>query len=204
MKSISHDAWLERRRDAISVQHDGHGEKVLLRPDGTYIKLFRRKRLLSSAAWSPYAQRFANNSAALQRLGIPCPQVIEVFRVPDIARDAVHYHPLVGDTLRDLAEKPLDEVDRGYLRDAFNRFVRRLHDLGVYFRSLHLGNVVLTPAGELGLIDISDIRIHGKPLSKYWRKRNLIRLEGIPTERDWLDHDVILGPAPAARNGHTT
>lgn len=182
------------------MQNDGHGEKVLLLPDGTYIKLFRRKRLLSSAAWSPYAQRFADNALALQRLGIPCPQVIDVFRVSEIARDAVHYHPLAGDTLRDVLHKPADAIDRSYLRDAFNLFVRRLHDLGIYFRSLHLGNVVLMPNGELGLIDISDIRVHRRPLSMFWRKRNLIRIEGFPEERAWLDRAIILDPqhTPAA------
>jgi len=194
LKQIPHDAWLELRKEATSVEIDHFGDKVLLRPDGTYIKLFRRKRLLSSAAWSPYAQRFADNAAALRARQIPCPRVIDVFRIPSIKRDAVHYHPLPGDTLRDLIAKPMSPLDRAYLRDAFNRFVRRLHDLGIYFRSLHLGNVVLVPNGELGLIDISDIRIHRGPLSMFWRKRNLKRLEGITDERGWLDRELILSP----------
>lgn len=202
MKNISHDAWLELRKDAKAVQHDGFGEKVLLCPDGTYIKLFRRKRLLSSAAWSPYAQRFADNAVALREREIPCPRVIDVFRIPEIERDAVHYHPLPGDTLRDVIETNLDDDDRAYLRDAFNRFVRRLHDCGVYFRSLHLGNVVLLPSGELGLIDISDLRIHRGPLSMFWRKRNLHRIEGFPDERDWLDRDTILSPRPTPTHGN--
>jgi tRNA A-37 threonylcarbamoyl transferase component Bud32 len=202
LKSISHDAWLKLRQGAEIIQRDKFGEKVLLLPDGTYIKLFRRKRLLSSAAWSPYAQRFADNSLALQRAGIPCPQVIEVFRISEIARDAVHYHPLAGETLRDVLQKPADAIDRSYLRDAFNLFVRRLHDLGIYFRSLHLGNVVLMSSGELGLIDISDIRVHKRPLSMFWRKRNLNRMEGFPEEREWLDRAIILDPRhkpPAGR-----
>ncbi|MDX5362660.1 MAG: lipopolysaccharide kinase InaA family protein [Pseudazoarcus pumilus] len=195
MKPISQDTWQELRRDAVPVERDGHGEKVLLQPDGTYIKLFRRKRLLSSAAWSPYAQRFADNSEALQRRGIPCPQVIEIFRIGEIARDAVHYHPLPGQTLRNLLHKPMEAPDRGYLRVALNLFVRRLHDLGIYFRSLHLGNIVLTPGGELGLIDISDLRVHRRPLSMFWRKRNLNRMEGFPEEREWLDRAIILDPS---------
>lgn len=177
------------------VLRDKFGEKVLLRPDGTYIKLFRRKRLLSSAAWSPYAQRFADNALALQRRGIPCPQVIDIFRIGEIARDAVHYHPLAGETLRDLQQKPMEAIDRGYLRLALNLFVRRLHDLGIYFRSLHLGNIVMMPSGELGLIDISDLRVHKRPLSMFWRKRNLNRMEGLPEEREWLDRAIILDPS---------
>jgi hypothetical protein len=194
LKPIPHDAWLELRKDATSVKTDHFGDQVLLRPDGTYIKLFRRERLLSSAAWIPHAQRFADNAAALRARQIPCPRIIDVFRIPSIERDAVHYHSLPGETLRDLIAKPMSPPDRAYLRDAFNRFVRRLHDFGIYFRSLHLGNVVLVPNGELGLIGISDIRIHRDPLSMFWRKRNLRRLEGITEEREWLDRDLILSP----------
>jgi len=202
LKKISLDTWQTLRKDSRVVQSDRHGDKVLLCPDGTYIKLFRRKRLLSSAAWSPYAQRFADNATALRERGIPCPRVIDVVRIPDIERDAVHYHPLPGDTLREVIATDLGDDERAYLRDAFSRFVRRLHDLGVYFRSLHLGNVVLTPSGELGLIDISDIRIHRGPLSMFWRKRNLHRIDSFPDERDWLDRDTVLSPRPAPAHGN--
>ena len=75
--------------------------------------------------------------------------------------------------------------------------MRRLHDEGIYFRSLHLGNVVLTPQGELGLIDIADVRLHRGPLTRFWRKRNLRRMDGIASERDWLDRARILGPNAA-------
>lgn len=194
LKTISHEAWLALRDEATVIEQDGMGEKVLQLADGTYIKLFRRKRLISSAAWSPYARRFAVNARELSARGIPCPRVIDVFRVREIGRDAVHYHPLEGDTLRSLVRGGIAEPDASYLREAFNRFVRRLHDHGIYFRSLHLGNIVLTPQGELGLIDISDIRVHRTPLTRFWRKRNLRRMESIASERDWLDRNLILSP----------
>jgi serine/threonine protein kinase len=192
LDKITHETWQRVRDGAEVVEADSAGDKVLLLPDGTYVKLFRRKRLISSAAWSPYAQRFADNARALAAHGIPCPRVIDVFRIPSIERDAVHYHPLPGDTLRSLVRYPLEEESHAYLHDAFNRFVRRLHDHGIYFRSLHLGNVVMTPHGELGLIDISDIRVHRKPLSRFWRERNLRRMEAIDDEREWIDRDIIL------------
>ncbi|MGL1834102.1 lipopolysaccharide kinase InaA family protein [Rhodocyclaceae bacterium SMB388] len=192
MKTLEHEAYLALREGAEVIEADGRGDKVLLLPDGNYLKLFRRKRLISSAAWSPYAQRFADNVVALAERGIPCPQVIAVYRIPSIERDAVHYHPLEGKTLRQLIRNGLTPESKQALRAAFNRFVKRLHDSGIYFRSLHLGNVVQTPQGELGLIDISDTRIHRKPLSRYWRARNLRRMEGIDGERDWIDRDTIL------------
>lgn len=193
MDKITLETWKRVRDGAEVVEADPWGDKVLLLPDGTYVKLFRRKRLISSAAWYPYAQRFADNALALAARGVPCPRVIDVLRIPSIGRDAVHYHPLPGQTLRAIVrEGSMDDNEHACLHDAFNRFVRRLHNQGIYFRSLHLGNVVMTPLGELGLIDISDIRVHRQPLSGFWRRRNLRRMEAIADERDWIDHDTIL------------
>jgi len=42
-----------------------HGDKVLLLPDGYFIKLFRLKRLLSSTLIYLYSKRFADNVARL-------------------------------------------------------------------------------------------------------------------------------------------
>jgi hypothetical protein len=190
---ISKTTYLALRDDAEVVEKDGHGEKVLRRTDGTYLKLFRRKRFFSSAALVPYATRFERNTSALTARDIPCPEVIGVFRVEEIDRDVVHYHPLPGVTLREKQRRGLSDQEATDLRLKFNHLVRRLHDAGIYFRSLHLGNVVLTPEGRLGLIDISDLRVHRRPLSRFWRERNLQRMQGIESERDWLDRDVILG-----------
>ena len=175
------------------LEADRHGEKVLRLADGTFLKLFRRKRLITSAAWSPYARRFAENASALARLGIPVPEVIEIMRIASLKRDAVHYRPLAGTTLRALNHQPGDEAARRDLQARFGEFVVQLHRKGIYFRSLHLGNVILTPNGEFGLIDFSDMRIYPWPLPKFMRVRNIRRLRGIESERDWIDSDFILG-----------
>lgn len=180
------------------LERDPHGDKVLRLADGSILKLFRRKRLLSSAAFYPYARRFAANAAALARLGVPVPEVIGVYRVAELARDVVHYRPLPGATLRELACWGLDPEQRRRLRDDLTRFIVRLHDAGVYFRSLHLGNVVRTPDGRLGLIDFADLRVYPWPLGRYLRARNVRRMQGIADERDWLDLDAVVnGRAPA-------
>jgi hypothetical protein len=183
------------RSGATVIEADRFGEKVLRLPGGNFLKLFRRKRLLSSAALFPYAERFASNALALAKRGIPCPNVIQVFRVCELERDVVHYQPLQGVTLRERIRAGLSPQEHTALRHDFNLFVRHLHDLGLYFRSLHLGNVVLTPEGALGLIDISDLRVHRRALSRFWRVRNLRRMQGIESERDWLDESLILAAA---------
>src|SRR5690554_3152138 len=75
------------------------------------------------------------------------------------------------------------------LRERFFKFVDHIQDLGVYFRSIHLGNVVLTPEGELGLIDISDMKIFRRPLSKWQRKRNEEHMVRDAEDALWLGLD---------------
>ncbi|NLU11878.1 MAG: toluene tolerance protein [Gammaproteobacteria bacterium] len=184
MHKLDHQNYLKLRENCKVIEQDGFGDKVMILQDGSFLKLFRRKRLISSAAIWPYAQRFADNAKKLEELGIPCPKIIQVYRIPSIERDAVHYYPLPGTTLRDLyrgdLEYPAD------LRERFLKFVEHIQDLGVYFRSIHLGNVVLTPGDELGLIDISDMKIFRRPLSKWQRKRNFEHMVKDSNDREWL------------------
>lgn len=183
MQTLSKGEYLALRANATVLERDLHGEKVLQLADGTYLKLFRRKRLISSAAWYPYAQRFADNALALAQRGIPCPEVTGVFRIAGFSRDAVRYPPLAGKTLRQVIEADAAPLD---LPEKLGRFVARLHESGIYFRSLHLGNIVLTPSGALGLIDVADLRTQNRALDNNQRKRNLQRLRRDPPDCSWL------------------
>lgn len=196
MDRLSDPDYRTLRRHAEVLEADAFGDKVLRLGDGRFLKLFRRKRLLSSAAWYPYAQRFADNALALSAKGIPCPRVEGVFRIPSIERDAVLYHPLAGQTLRDWGHAHADTLPHAALHRRFNEFVAHLHQQGIYFRSLHLGNVVLTPEGRLGLIDIADLRFYRGPLGKLLRRRNLRRIHDNPIERDWLDYEQLVNLRP--------
>ncbi|MGE0070494.1 MAG: hypothetical protein AB7S67_09735 [Thiomonas sp.] len=186
LQLLGHDEYLGMRAGARVIEQDQHGEKVLLLPDGTYLKLFRRKRVLTSAAWKPYAQRFVENAAALRRLDIPCPQVLKHYRIPAISRDAVHYLPLEGKTIRQVISDGLSEARATALRSQLLEFINHIHSLGIFFRSAHLGNIVLTPEGTLGLIDISDLKISWFALGPFRRRRNLRHVLRCREDREWL------------------
>ena len=165
MQQLSREQYATWRDGADVLEQDGHGEKVLRLTDGTFLKLFRRKSWLSKTTFYPPAKRFADNAAQLKLLDIRCPEVIQLYRLNNPYRSVVHYHPLPGETLRDLLqqEASLDQLE---LFARLAEFITHLHDLGVYFRSLHMGNIVLTPEDEFGLIDISDMRCLGGTLSR--------------------------------------
>ncbi len=167
MKKLSNEAYLTLREGAKVIEKDAFGDKVLLLRDGTYLKLFRVKRLISSAQFFPYSKRFVKNARKLSKKGIPTVTPIQLYKIPSIRRTAVHYAPLQGSTLRKLA----NGIDSA-LAERLGKFIRTLHDQGVYFRSLHLGNIVLTPENKLGLIDVSDMKIYRKSLSDGHRLRN--------------------------------
>lgn len=183
---LEHADYLDMRKGARVIEQDEHGDKVLLLADGTYLKLFRRKRFVTSAAWKPYASRFVDNAAALARVGIPCPVVISHYRIPSIVRDAVHYHPLEGRTIRQVIAVGMPETRAAQLRARLLKFIHLLHSLGIFFRSAHLGNIVLTPDDQLGLIDISDLTITWFRLGPFRRRRNMKHVLRYREDREWL------------------
>lgn len=153
------------------LEADSYGAKVYLLNDGNILKLFRRKRLISSALLIPYSQRFINNAAQLKTKGIPTLKVLKHFKLDAPGMTAVLYQPLPGETLSQLSrqvgfswEERLPELVS---------LIRKLHQCGIYFRSLHLGNVVVTPENTLGLIDVADMRFMRAPLSKRMVRRNV-------------------------------
>lgn len=200
LNRMDHDEYLALRQGCKVLEADPYGDKVLRLSDGSIFKMFRRKRFFSSTALYPYAWRFAHNAEILAKFGISVPRIIRVVRIPEISRDAVQYVPLAGKTLREMVRSGLSGERKSELKKQFTDLVIRLHDHGVYFRSLHLGNVVCSPEGQLGLIDFSDLRIFPWKLGRYLRKRNLKRMQGIADEVDWLDLEALLN----LRNGGVT
>ena len=85
MQSIDHSTYEALRKGAQVLEADGSGDKVLRLADGRMLKLFRRKRLLSSALFFPYAQRFANNTRACLLYTSPSPRDGLLSRMPSSA-----------------------------------------------------------------------------------------------------------------------
>jgi hypothetical protein len=153
------------------LESDSYGPKVYLLPDGNILKLFRRKRIFSSALFRPYSKRFIDNAVELQKLGVPTLQVLQYYRLPTPGMTAVLYQPLPGQTLRQIANKEGFSWQQS-LPDLAG-LIRSLHKSGIYFRSLHLGNIVVTPDNRMGLIDVADMRFLQAPLPRHLIKRNL-------------------------------
>lgn len=185
MNTISETELQALLLDATPIEVDGLGLKVARLQDGSFLKLYRRKRIISSALLSPPAKRFAQNAEKLLSLGIAAPEIEDLLSIPSLNLNGVRYIPLPGDTLRNRWKGAQDaRIDEEVER--FGAFLAHLHNTGIYFRSLHLGNVLLLPDGHFGLIDLSDMRIGRKSLSRQRRARNLKHILRYPEDIQWL------------------
>lgn len=181
--TLTPDAFDEMCIGAKVLERDDHGLKVLQLADGNMLKLFRVKRRWSSATLFPYSRRFCRNASRLLALGVPTVSVCAFYKLSRPGWTAVLYQPLPGLTLRQIAR------ERGLSRQVLQQlglFIAELHQRGIYFRSSHLGNIVVTPAGTLGLIDIADLDISHGPLGRSRRMRNFKHICRVPEDRNHL------------------
>lgn len=167
------------------IEEDGLGPKVIRLQDGTFLKIFRRRRWYTSGAFNPYSQRFARNSRQLVTQGFSAPPILDLYDYPDGAK-AVRYQPLPGQTLRQALQACKTKEERQVLVHRLGRYIAQLHEQGVYFRSLHLGNVLLMDDQAFGLIDLADMRILPSSLSPGLRQRNLRHMQRYAQDCRWL------------------
>lgn len=160
------------------LEQDERGIKVVRLPSGDILKLFRVKRLISGANLYSYARRFCRNAERLHQLGIPTVTIKQLYQL-DHHSAAVLYLPIEGYTLRQIASDGQFDIA---LAERLGLFLAELHRKGVHFHSLHTGNIVVTPLGTLGLIDISDLTIYPWALFCNTRARSFKRLCRYPED----------------------
>ena len=189
MDVLHQNDYEQLTRGATVLAKNAWGVSVMQLHDGQYAKLFRPASLFSSSRVRPYAVRFQRASYELARRGIPTVAVSAVYHVKHLGQHLVLYHPIDGIELRDALA---DTAKCSELLPASARFIARLHHKGVYFRSLHFGNVLVDDAGKMGLIDIAATRFKSAPLGSVMRLRNFQRVHSYPQDRDDLQD---FGPA---------
>lgn len=178
-------SWLEHGQ---VLEKDSHGVKVMHLNDGHYLKIFRSRRHPWLVRWFPDAQRFKRHAQRLNQLGIHTPQIIESLWIdPRRGISACLYSPLAGRTLEQLyRQTPSLLVE---LLPELASYIKSLHRKGIYFRSLHLGNILIE-GHQFGLIDFLDLRFKRAPLSQRLIHRNFAHLQNY-LQRRQLDQFPI-------------
>ena len=166
------ESWLA---SGTVLEKDARGPKVVALDSGLLLKIFHTRRHPVLARLQPAAKRFTSNAKTLLSIGVAAPEVHECFWLDrQIGLSACIYQPLPGHSIEQLYRRSPEQVHS--LLPALASFIRRLHLRGIYFRSLHLGNILLLPDGSHGLIDILDMRFKRRSLSPRLVQRNIQHL----------------------------
>ncbi|MDG1582584.1 toluene tolerance protein [Pseudomonas sp. GOM6] len=168
------------------LERDTRGPKVVALPDGRFLKIFHTRRTaLQSRLW-PAARRFLHNTERLRARGVATPGISEIFWLNrDKGLSACLYTPLPGESLEKLLHDDAPKLELEL--PALATFIRHLHSQGIYFRSLHLGNILLIAPGRFGLIDVLDLRCYPFPLNRGLVRRNFEHLRSY-LQRRKLEH----------------
>lgn len=167
------ESWLA---NGEVLEADGRGPKVIRLSDERILKIFRPRRRLWLSRLTPPALRFKRNAEQLLAKGITAPHITECFWLDKAqAISCCLYMPIPGRSLEQIYRHSMSEFN--LLLAKFAEFIYVLHQRGIYFRSLHLGNVLILPNGTFGLIDFLDIKFKRSPLGPWLVKRNLGHLQ---------------------------
>ena len=165
--------WLDSGK---VLEQDARGPKVVALENGLYLKIFHTRRNLLLARLQPAASRFAKNARTLNKLDITTPSVTEIFWLDKRkGLSGCLYQPLPGISLEKIHDQNPKLIEEQL--PALANLIRELHKKRIYFRSLHLGNILLLPNGQFGLIDFLDLTYKKMPLTKWHTKRNFAHLE---------------------------
>jgi hypothetical protein len=183
-RPITNTEFNRLREGARVLEEDSRGEKVLLTPDDHIIKLFYSRRRFTSATIYPYALRFWNNARKLHEKGIPTVECEQLRYDKPHKRHVITYPLLPGTPLRDCLKETPDGNE--YLT-RLSAFLAMVHNKGILFRSIHLGNIIVLDNGEFGLIDVADMSVQRRPLGLFKRARNLRHLLHDQEDRNSLE-----------------
>ncbi len=159
------------KQGKIISSHSKYGPKVFTIEGGDYVKVFNPKSGLTKRHFFPKYKQFINNVNDLKRLSIATVDIKSIYHITQYDSYAVRYSPLQGQDLRSLAGEGNMQIVRDFLP-----FLVKLHASGVYFRGIHLGNILLLDDKTYGLIDVADLYVQEKQLSLWSRVRNLAHM----------------------------
>lgn len=165
--------------DAIVLSSHGvFGPKVFILPFGDIVKVFNPKSGITRRHWHPKYQQFIDNAAALKAHRINTVSIHHIYHFAERQAYAVRYTPLAGRDLRSLMPQNTETLMVTLLD-----FMALLHSKGIYFRGLHLGNVLLCESGGLGIIDMADMRFKRSALGMAYRVRNIAHMIKRPEDQ---------------------
>jgi len=179
-------------------------ERSSSRPNEVVVKEtptpWRRRAGAFLGARSPYLREFAK-AQRLEELGFlvarPLAATVSTFRareflVTELVEDGVSLRELLW-----LGDRVIqDPSERALLLSEVGRWLRGLHERGVWQRDMKPANLLVRrregSGAEIFLVDITRVRCQGAPLGNRRRLRNLGQLLDLPKSLDIVARDPLL------------
>jgi tRNA A-37 threonylcarbamoyl transferase component Bud32 len=162
------------------IEQDSFGAKVARLNDGQFLKILRRKKSWKANEVAK-VKLFCKNALTLKASDIATLEPRQILQIAELQKAAVIYQPLNGTPLRSALTGLNSTAEAAKLIEKLAQFIQTLHQRGIYFRSLHADNILVTDDG-FGLIDILDMQFSKRSLSIFKRARNfrhLFRLKNL-------------------------
>lgn len=162
----------------------GHPERpgLMLTPDNRIVKSFYPRKRISTSTFIPQAKRFVANARKLRERNIEAPIVEDVIYCRDIPVHMVVYERIDGVDLRELCKA--GHID---CLSSLAAFLAHIHHKGVYFRAVHLGNLLKRSTDGFAILDIADLTTRSGPLGPLQRARNLAHLINTTDDRGFFE-----------------
>lgn len=164
----------------------GKKPKVIETAESKIIKIFYpKKRSIFSKNKLP-ALKFCHHAQRLIHLKVGAPKIESLDYCRELQIHLVSYEKLKGEDVRSLVRS-----GKYHMIHNLAIFIASLHTKGIYFRAIHLANLLHQEQNQFALIDIDDIQFRRKPLSLYMRYRNLKHLFIYRSDKAfWLQHGI--------------
>ena len=159
------------------IQHVG------IQGDMLITKVWQKRQTISTDWLYPYQQRFCVNAKRLRSRGVVAPDVQSAGIITGTGNRWATYTKLEGISLREAVTVSLEDSVK------LMHYLVWLHNKGIYFRTLHLGNVLRLNSGSFGLIDVTDVYFRPWSLPAHQRARNLSTLLAYPKDVKRISRD---------------
>lgn len=173
--------------DANLIKTTYDRPKLLESAQGKMIKVFYAKhKRFSSNHRKPYALRFSENAVRLQNNGIRTPSVDPLQYCKEYDAYILTYSKIPGENTRILAN-----LNHQFIIPRIAEYIASIHHKGIFFRSLHLENLLYDDIHGFALLDIVDVKFMTRPLHNFLRYRNLKHMFRIADDREfWQKYGV--------------
>jgi hypothetical protein len=186
MEIISKNTFqhITQQNDALLLKTTYDRPKLLEKPNGEIIKVFYPKnKRFSSNHRKPYALRFCQNAEHLRNKNINAPLIQSIQYCAELDAYIIIYPKIPGENARvlsNMAARPIIPSTAQYIAE--------LHDKGIFFRSIHLENLLYDEKQGFSLLDIVDVTFKKNPLNIFLRYRNLKHMFRISDDVAFWNH----------------